>query len=287
MHRVGVVKPHLLFIQEAWPDHSTPEITLDGYFVAGRLDRQHGRKAGYGGIMLLSRNDVQDVVHACDSETVENQWFTLISDCGPILLGNWYRAQDAGEPSITTSLRNELAQLIDSHSGVFMFGDFNIHHKKWLRFSSGNTRGGELLHQICNDFDLHQCVREPTRPTSGYVLDLVLTHGDNKCMVNVVPPIADHNVIQCRVNISSTLSPPQRRLVWRYKTANWDGLKKALREARWSFVDDMGLDEAVQMFKKTLLTVSELHIKREYVIHRSCSHPWVIPRGRQAIVDKQ
>ena len=48
----------------------------------------------------------------------------------------------------------------------------------------------------------------------------------------------------------------------------------------------MELDDAVEMFTKTLLAISELHIKREYVAHRHCSHPWVSRRGRQAIIHK-
>ena len=143
------------------------------------------KKAGNYGVLLLSRNDVQDVVHACDSEHAERQWFTLISDCGPLLLGNWHRAPDAGEGPIT-SLRNELTNMIDSHSGgVFLFGDLNIHHKKWLRFSNGNSHAGDLLLYICNEFDFHQCVREPTRPAFGYLLDLVLTHGEQHGTIGV------------------------------------------------------------------------------------------------------
>ena len=105
-------------------------------------------------------------------------------------------------------------------------------------------------------------------------------------MVRVLPLIADHNVIQCNINIMSTLSPPQRRFVWRYKTTDWDGLKEAFRTHNWSFIDDVELDDAVEMFTKTLVAISELHIKREYVVHRHCNYPWVTRRGRQTIIDK-
>ena len=40
--------------------------------------------------------------------------------------------------------------LINPFANVFVFGDFNIHHKDWLAYSSGTDRPGEL----CNNFSI-------------------------------------------------------------------------------------------------------------------------------------
>ena len=36
--------------------------------------------------------------------------------------------------------------LINSSANVFVFGDFNVHHKDWLNYSGGNDRPGELCY---------------------------------------------------------------------------------------------------------------------------------------------
>ena len=33
---------------------------------------------------------------------------------------------------------------INSLTNVFVFGDFNVHHKNWLTYSGGTDRPGEL-----------------------------------------------------------------------------------------------------------------------------------------------
>ena len=38
--------------------------------------------------------------------------------------------------------------LINSSTNLFAFGDFNIHHKDWLAYSSGTDRTVELCYQI-------------------------------------------------------------------------------------------------------------------------------------------
>ena len=46
---------------------------------------------------------------------------------------------------------------------VFVFGDFNIHHKDWLTYSDGANRPGELCYNISISNDLTQMVNFPTQ----------------------------------------------------------------------------------------------------------------------------
>ena len=39
--------------------------------------------------------------------------------------------------------------LINSLTNVFVFGDFNVHHKNWLTYSGGTDRPGELSDNFC------------------------------------------------------------------------------------------------------------------------------------------
>ena len=38
---------------------------------------------------------------------------------------------------------------INSLTNVFVFGDFNVHHKNWLTYSGGTDRPGELSDNFC------------------------------------------------------------------------------------------------------------------------------------------
>ena len=47
---------------------------------------------------------------------------------------------------------------INPSTNVFIFGDFNVHHKDWLTYSGGNGRSGELCHNFSIPNDLTQMV---------------------------------------------------------------------------------------------------------------------------------
>ena len=38
--------------------------------------------------------------------------------------------------------------LINPSANVFVFGEFNVHHKDWLTYSGGTDRSGELYHNF-------------------------------------------------------------------------------------------------------------------------------------------
>ena len=48
--------------------------------------------------------------------------------------------------SISTNIDEVLS--INPSANVFVFGDFNVHHKDWLTYSGGSDRPGEL----CSNF---------------------------------------------------------------------------------------------------------------------------------------
>ena len=47
-------------------------------------------------------------------------------------------------------------------SAVFVFEDFNVHHKDWLTYSGGTGWPGELCYSFCISNDLTQMVNFPT-----------------------------------------------------------------------------------------------------------------------------
>ena len=51
---------------------------------------------------------------------------------------------------------------INLSANVFVFGDFNVHHKDWLTYSGGTDRPGELCYNFSISNDLTQMVKFPT-----------------------------------------------------------------------------------------------------------------------------
>ena len=52
---------------------------------------------------------------------------------------------------------------INPSANVFVFGDFNVHHKDWLSYSGGTDRPGELCYNFSISNDLTHIVNLPTR----------------------------------------------------------------------------------------------------------------------------
>ena len=51
---------------------------------------------------------------------------------------------------------------INTSANVFVFGDFNIHHKDWLTYSGGTERPGELSYNFSISNKLNQIINFPT-----------------------------------------------------------------------------------------------------------------------------
>ena len=63
--------------------------------------------------------------------------------------------------SISSNIDEVLS--IEPYSYVFVFGDFNIHHKDWLTYSDGADWPGELCYNFSTSNDLAQMVNFPTQ----------------------------------------------------------------------------------------------------------------------------
>ena len=89
---------------------------------------------------------------------------------------------------------------INSSGNVFVFGDFNIHHKDWLTYSGGTDRPGRLCYNVSISNDLTQIVNFPIRipdcdSHSPTLLDLFLSSDASICSTMVFPLLG--NSLHC------------------------------------------------------------------------------------------
>ena len=125
---------------------------------------------------------------------------------------------------------------------MFVFGDFNVHHKDWLTYSGGTNRPGELCYNFSISNDLTQVVNFPTRipdcdSHSPALLDLFLSSDASICSTMAFSPLgnSDHVIVSVFIDFlsNSKWDAPFHRIVYDYSRADLDGLCGHLRDIQW------------------------------------------------------
>ena len=111
--------------------------------------------------------------------------------------------------SISSNI-DEVLWINASANNVFVFGDFNVHHKDLLTYSGGTNRSGELCYNFSISNDPTQMVNFPTRipdcdSYSPALLDLCLSSDASICSTMVSPPLenSDHAVVSVFIDFPS------------------------------------------------------------------------------------
>ena len=101
---------------------------------------------------------------------------------------------------------------INPSANIFVFGDFNVHHKDWLTYSGGTDRPGELCYNFSISNDLTQMVNFPTRIPDcdshrPALLDFFLSSDPSICSAMSNPPLplgnSDHVVVSVSIDFPS------------------------------------------------------------------------------------
>ena len=142
--------------------------------------------------------------------------------------------------SISSNIDEVLS--INPSANVFVFGDFNVHHKDWLTYSGGTDRPGELCYNFYISDDLTQIANFPTRipdcdSPSPALLDLFLSSDASICSTMAFPPLgnSDHVVVSVSIDIlsSSKRDALFHCIAYEYFHADCHGLRDHLRDVPW------------------------------------------------------
>ena len=119
---------------------------------------------------------------------------------------------------------------ISPSANVFVFGDFNVHHKDWLTYSGGTNRSGALCYNFVISNDLTQMVNFPFGIPdcdfhSSPLLQLFLSSDASICSTIAFPPLgnSDH-VVSVSIDFPSNSQRDAsfRREAYDYSYAEWD-----------------------------------------------------------------
>ena len=180
-------------------------------------------------------------------------------------------------------------------SAVFVFGDFNVHHKDWLTYSSGTDRPGELCYNFSISNDLTKIVNFPTLipdcdSHSTALLDLFLSSDASICSTMAFAPLgnSDHVVVSVSIDFptNSQMDAPFHRIAYDYSCADWNGLCDHLRDVPWEDVFKLGASAAASEFCKRVQVGIDVYIPHRKYQVKPHSSPWFSAACVAAIVHR-
>ena len=157
--------------------------------------------------------------------------------------------------SISSNIDEVLS--INPSANVFVFGDFNVHHKDWLTCSGRTDQSNELCYNFYISNDLTQMVNFPTWITDCYcystaLLDFFLSSGAIICSTVAFPSLGNSIHVVVSVSIDSLSNSkwdaPFHCIVYDYSLADWDGLCDHFRGFPWEDIFKLSASDAASDF---------------------------------------
>ena len=288
MHYLDKYSPDIFGIVETWLDeHSCKHLTFKNYTLVHRRDRPNSApgRVNHGGVILFRRSlHAPMVTFLEESSVAELLWARVETNLGPCLLGLWYRPPNSGDDHVL-ALEREFERLSQDYIGALLFGDFNVHQRRWLRFSKSNTTLGDRVQYFAAKHGLKQLVKDPTH-VDGNLLDLVLSSFPFSVVCSTTPRIADHNGVLSQIDVPVITETTVQREVWDFKKANWTELQSFLGSEDWSFLGDLVVDEAASRFVSTILEFCRRCIPTRVCVEKRKSHPWMTKRCVDALAER-
>ena len=195
--------------------------------------------------------------------------------------------------SISSNIDEVLS--INPSANVFVFRDFNVHHKDWLTYSGGTDRPGELSCNFSISNDLTQRVNFPTwipdcDSHSPALLDLFLSSDASICSTMAFPLLgsSDHVAVSVSIDfpINSKQDTPFHCMAYDYSRADWDGLCDHLRDVPWEDIFKLSASAAASEFCEWVQVGIDVYIPHRKYQVKPHSSPWFSAACAAAIVHR-
>ena len=138
--------------------------------------------------------------------------------------------------SVCDSISSNIDEVIfiNQSANVFVFGDFNAHHKDWLTYSGGTDWPGEICYNFPISNDLTQVVNFSTRiPDCDSDCDSFYSSDTSTCSTMAFPPLetSDHVVVLVSIDFPTNSKQDDlfHRIAYDYSCADCNGLCDHLR----------------------------------------------------------
>ena len=208
-----------------------------------------------------------------------------------------YRSPSSSLCTVFDSISSNIDEVlsINPSANVFVFRDFNVHHKDWLTYSGRTDRPGKLCYNFSISNDLTQIANFPTRipdcdSHSPALLDLFISSDASICSTIAFHPLgnSDHAAVSVSVDfpINSKQDTLFHRVAYDYSRADWDGLRDHLRDVPWEDAFKPSASAAASEFCEWVQVGIDVYIPHHKYQVKSHSSPWFSAACAAAIVHR-
>ena len=196
-----------------------------------------------------------------------------------------YRSPSSSLCAVFDSSSSNIHELlsINPSGNVFVFGDFNVHHKDWLTYFGGTERVGEHCYNFSISNDLTQILNFPTRipdcDSHGPALLVSFMSSDTSiCSTMAFPSLgnSDHVVVPVSIDFPSNTKrdAPFHRTAYDYSRPDWDGLCDHLGDVPWEGILKRSASAAASQFCEWVQVGIDVYIPHQKYQVKSHSSPW-------------
>ena len=208
-----------------------------------------------------------------------------------------YRSPSSALCTVFDSISSNIDDVLSINPSaiVFVFEDFNVHHKDWLTYSSGTDQPGELCYNFSISYDLTQMVNFPTRipdydSHSPALSDLFISSDAGICSTMAFAPLgnSDHVIVSVSIDFptNSQQNAPFHCIAYVYSRADLDGLRDHLTDVPWEDIFKLGASAAASEFCQWFQVGTDVYTPhRKYQI-KPHSSPWFSAACAAAIVHR-
>ena len=191
-----------------------------------------------------------------------------------------YRSPSSALCTVFDSVSSNIDEVLSINPSA---GDFNVHHKDWLTYSSGTDRPGELCYNFSISNDLTQIIDFPTQipdcdSHSPALLDLFLSSDASICSTIAYPPLgnSDHVVVSVSIDFptNSQQDVPFHRIAYDYSRAEWDDLCDHFRDVPWKDIFKLGASAAASELCEWVQVGIDVYIPHRKYQVKSHLSPW-------------
>ena len=282
----------LISITETWFNQSisNADVNINGFRAPFRKDRLGD---GYGGVAVYIKNDIPCIRRTVlEILNIECVWVEIRLHGKRLLVGTYYRPPNS-DNAVLTNIENSIDLAIDTEiSDIIILGDFNLDMNK------PNT--SNKINNICQQYNLHQLIREPTHFTerSSSIIDLILVSDPRNLLLSGVgDPFLNQDIrYHCPIYAFYKFLKPHaksiKRHIWMYKNGNYDNLKEKFRNSDWESFAHENIDNYAENITDHIMQLTSECVPNKYVNIRQTDPPWMhnelrkLMRKRKRAYDK-
>ena len=200
-------------------------------------------------------------------------------------IGVVYRSPSQDNVEFENFLSNfdELLSKTISSNSLFtiILGDLNARSSSWWKEDKTTTEGTHL-EALTSLHNFDQLISEPIHilSNSSLCIDLIFTSQPN-LVVNcgthfTLNSKCHHQILHCKLNLSIKYPTPYEQLVWNYKKANTESIRKSLESVNWqTLFNNKTVNKQVSILNETIISIFSNFVANKRVTLDDSNPPWM------------